>query len=100
MELCSDITSLDERGVWGRMDTCICMAESLHCSSETITTLLVGYTPKQNVFCVKKLKKKKKKEPWECVSKWIFHAQIPISILPLNSLTAISLRTLIRLQLS
>ena len=23
--------------VWGRMDTCICMAESLHCSPETIT---------------------------------------------------------------
>ena len=25
------------------MDTCMCMAESLHCSSETITTLLIGY---------------------------------------------------------
>ena len=25
------------------MDTCICMAESLHCSPETITTLLFGY---------------------------------------------------------
>ena len=24
------------------MDTCICMAESLHCSVETITTLLIG----------------------------------------------------------
>ena len=24
------------------MDTCICMAESLHCSPETITTLLTG----------------------------------------------------------
>ena len=24
------------------MDTCICMSESLHCSLETITTLLVG----------------------------------------------------------
>ena len=50
--------SLDGKGVWGRMDTCICTAESLHCSSEAITTLLVDYTPKQNVFCVKKLKKK------------------------------------------
>ena len=30
-------------GIWGRMDTCICMAESLHCSPETITTLLFGY---------------------------------------------------------
>ena len=32
-------------GVWGRMDTCICMAESLRCSPETITTLLISYTP-------------------------------------------------------
>ena len=32
-------------GVWGRMDTCICMAESLCCLSETITTWLIGYTP-------------------------------------------------------
>ena len=32
---------LDGRGVWGGMDTNIFMAESLHCSSETITTLLV-----------------------------------------------------------
>ena len=41
--------SLDGRGVWGRMDTCIniCMAECLHCSPETITTLLVNYTPIQ-----------------------------------------------------
>ena len=27
----------------GRVDTCICMAESLCCSSETTTTLLIGY---------------------------------------------------------
>ena len=40
--------SLDGRGVWGRMDTCVCMAESLCCSPETITTLLIDYTPKQN----------------------------------------------------
>ena len=33
----------------------LCMAESLRCSLETNTTLLVGYTPKQN----KKLKKEK-----------------------------------------
>ena len=36
-----------------RMDTCICMAESLHSSLEAITTLLISYTPIQN----KKLKK-------------------------------------------
>ena len=36
------------RGVWRRMDTCICMAES-HCwAPETITTLLIGYTPIEN----------------------------------------------------
>ena len=49
MELSSKLcSSLDGRGVWGRMDTCICIAESLHCSPETITTLLTGYTPIQN----------------------------------------------------
>ena len=41
MELCLTLCgSLDGRVVWGRRDTCICMAESLHCSPETITTLL------------------------------------------------------------
>ena len=40
--------SLDGTGVWGRMDTCVYMAESLCCSPETTTTLLVGYTPIQN----------------------------------------------------
>ena len=49
--------SLDGRGVWRRMDTCICMAESLVCSPETITTLLIGYIPIQN----KKFFKKKKR---------------------------------------
>ena len=41
--------------VWGtreaplrRMDTCICMAESLHSSRESITALLIGYTSIQN----------------------------------------------------
>ena len=38
----------------GRTDTCIPMAETFHCSPETITTLVVGYTPKQNDFGVKK----------------------------------------------
>ena len=36
------------------MDTCICMAESICSPPETITTLLIVYTPIQN----KKLKKK------------------------------------------
>ena len=41
-DLCSVLYgSLDGRGVWGRMDTCICKAEVLPCSPETITNLLV-----------------------------------------------------------
>ena len=40
--------SLDGRGVWGRMNTCICMAESVCYSPETITALLISYTPIQN----------------------------------------------------
>ena len=34
--------SLDGRGFGGRMDTCVCMAESLYCSPETLTTLLIS----------------------------------------------------------
>ena len=30
------------------MDTCLWLAESLRCSPETNTTLLIGYTPTQN----------------------------------------------------
>ena len=48
-ELCSMSSgSLDGRGVWGETDTCICLAEALWCLLETITTLLIGYTPMQN----------------------------------------------------
>ena len=36
---------LDGRGVWGRMDTCICMAEFLCFPPETVTVLLIGCTP-------------------------------------------------------
>ena len=49
--------SLDGRGVWGRTDTCVRLVESLHCSPETVTTLLTGYTPIQN----KKIFQKRKK---------------------------------------
>ena len=56
MELYSKLcASLDERGLFGRMDLCICMAVSLDYSPETITALLIGYTPIQNAFGVKKL---------------------------------------------
>ena len=50
--------SLDGKGAWGRMDTCICMAESLPCPPETITILLMGYTPIKN----KKIKRKEKEK--------------------------------------
>ena len=40
--------SLGGRGVWGRVDTRICVAESLPCSPETVTTLLISCTPIQS----------------------------------------------------
>ena len=40
--------SLDGRRVWGRVDTCLCVAESPCCSPETTTALLIGYAPIQN----------------------------------------------------
>ena len=44
MKLCLMLCGrLDRREVWRRMDTCIYIAESLRCSPETITTLLIGY---------------------------------------------------------
>ena len=51
--------SLYEKGGWRWMDICICMAESLHCTPETITALFFNWlTPIQN----KKLKRKQNKE--------------------------------------
>ena len=60
--------------VWGKMDTCVCMPEPLPHSPEAITTLLIGYSPKQNL----KFKKKKKvgKAPSQAAlgqAKQIFH---------------------------
>ena len=34
---------LDGREVWGKIDTCICMAESFCYSPKTVTTLLIGH---------------------------------------------------------
>ena len=45
--------SLVGRGVLGKMDTCVCMTESLCSSPKTVTTLLISCTPIQNI----KLKK-------------------------------------------
>ena len=47
------------------MDICICLAESLGCSPETITTLLIGYAPTQN----KKFQRKKKLPPLLSIAK-------------------------------
>ena len=58
MELCSMLCgSLDGSWVWRRMDTCICMAQSLGCSPEIITSLLIGCTPVQSKKCKKKYRK-------------------------------------------
>ena len=46
--------SLDGRRIWGRMDTCMSMAESLSCPLETVTTLLISYTPVQNLKQLKR----------------------------------------------
>ena len=55
-ELCSMLGgSRDGRGVWGRMGTCICVAESLCCLPGSVTALLISYALIQN----KKLKKEK-----------------------------------------
>ena len=66
MELCSMLCgSLDGRGVGGRMDTCICMAESLGCSPETIITFLTGYTPIQNKKYFKRKWWRRVKRGWQ-----------------------------------
>ena len=37
---------LDGKGVWGRIDLCICMAQLLCCAPQAITTLLINYKKK------------------------------------------------------
>ena len=66
-ELCSVLCgSLDRRGVWGRMDTCVCMVESLCCSPETTTVLLISCAPIQN----KSLKKKRHQRAFSLLTTW------------------------------
>ena len=73
-ELCSMLCgSLDGRGVWCRMDTCICMPESLPCSPEAITTLLIGYGPIQNL----KFQKKRRREGTQPISPGPGKADVP-----------------------
>ena len=61
--------SLDGRGIWGKMDTCTSVAESLHCSPETVTSLLMNDSPMQNkkFKILFKEKKKKKRKIQSCV---------------------------------
>ena len=50
MEFCSKLcASLDGQGAWGRMDKCMCMADSVFCPPETTTTLFIGCTLIQKV---------------------------------------------------
>ena len=55
--------SLDGRGVWGRMDTCIHM-KSVCCSSEIVTALFIASTPIQSKFKKKKKKKTLETDLW------------------------------------
>ena len=60
--------SLGGMGAWGRMDSCLCMAESLPCSAETVPALFVNRLYPNT----KSLKKERKKcrlsgpnpDPW------------------------------------
>ena len=57
MELYSKLcASVDGRWVWRRMNVCVCVTETLCCSPETTTTLLIDYTLIQNKQSLKKKK--------------------------------------------
>ena len=73
--------SLDGRGVWARMDSCIWMAESLRSSPETITTLLIGYTP---------IQPKKFKEMFgvHAHSTWLWKSELLVSASKCHTLQA------------
>ena len=73
MEHCSMLCAcLDGSEIWGTMDTCICITESLQSSPETITALLINYTPIQNAFGVKQRNKNKIKRNKikPCLTPW------------------------------
>ena len=42
------------KGVGDKMDTCMCMVDSLCCTPETITTLLISYTQYKMFLVLKK----------------------------------------------
>ena len=61
--------------ILGRLDTCICMAESLHCSPKTITTLLISYTPIQTTKLKKIQKQNTKKQTYGYESRKVAAAE-------------------------
>ena len=78
-ELCSMLSgSLDRSGVWGRVDPCSCVAESLRCSPETITTLSVNWFYPNTKF--------KKFKVWKKPQKPVAKAAVSIpSVIPMVS---------------
>lgn len=59
----AQLRQLGWSGVCGRMDVCVCMAESLPCSLENITTLFVNLLY-PNIH--KKFKRNPKWSSWDC----------------------------------
>ena len=59
------------RGVWGRMDTGICVTESICCPREIITTLLISY-----VWCMVNCFS----PVWLFVTLWTIARQAPLSM--------------------
>ena len=64
--LCSD---LNEKEIQRRGDTCIHVADSLCCTTESNTTLKSNYTPIFNKWCQGpgKYNKKKKRGIWQTI---------------------------------
>ena len=90
-KLCSILCgSLDGRGVWGRMDTRICIAELPCCSHKISTTLLIDYTPIQNKklkdskkivnCCLNALRKPEQFQSWLMVLIFCFHHMASTSL--------------------
>ena len=55
-----------------RINTGVCITESLCCTPETNTTLLINYTPIENKNLQKTLLSKKKKKTYVCVCVYIY----------------------------
>ena len=51
---CCVLARMAGGSAYGRTDACLCVMEAPHCSPGTLTTLLIGCSPAENVFGVKK----------------------------------------------